>query len=180
MKEHQTGVELRIIPPEPLVSEVTSPFCGRALPSRERLEACTFECLSEAERKIFITQRDRLPADLAAFLTPWTLEEYTAAGVRLFLHHSLRAGYGILDGELISVFSVPGAACGREVVLDAIMRGADRLDCLSPYEKLKSFYESCGFVEIRRVPWDDRYAHPAWNYARFGRPELIFMQVRGV
>lgn len=149
------------------------------LPPRRVRESDTLECTTAAERKIFVAQRDGLPPDLAAFLTPWTLEQYDTAGVRLFLHRSLRAGYGILNGELISVFSLPGAGLGREVVLDAVERGATHLDCLIPHEKLKRFYESCGFIEVGRVPWDDAYAPVGWNHDRFGRPDLIFMRVEG-
>ncbi|MFM1846959.1 MAG: hypothetical protein RL417_433 [Pseudomonadota bacterium] len=151
-----------------------------SFPEREKLSACTFECLSSAERKIFADQRDKLPEDLRAFLTPWSVEEYAQAGVRLFLHHTLRAGYGLHDGELISVFSLPGAGLGREVVLDAIERGAVRLDCLVPHEKLRTFYESCGFIETKRLQWDDRYAPVDWNYERFGKPDLIFMELESL
>lgn len=158
---------------------VVSPYAEARLPAVPTREGDVFECLTQAERKIFVAQRDVLPTELAAFLTPWTLEQYNESGVQLFLHRSLRAGYGILNGELISVFSLPGAGLGRDVVLDAVGRGATHLDCLIPHEKLKRLYEGCGFVEVGRVPWDDGYAPAGWNYKRFGTPDLIFMRVEG-
>ncbi len=154
-------------------------LANERMPLRPTREIETFECLTPAERKVFVSQRDRLPVELAAFLTPWTLEQYDAAGVKLFLHRSLQAGYGLLNGELISVFSLPGSALGRDVVLDAVERGATHLDCLIPHDKLKRLYEGCGFVEVSRVPWDDAYAPIGWNYDRFGKPDLIFMRVEG-
>lgn len=152
-------------------------LAGVHLPPRPEVESCTFECVSRAERRLFIAQRDLLPAHLNAFLTPYSLESYEEGGVHLYLHRSMKGGYGLKDGELISVFSLPGEHLGRELILDAVARGATHLDCLGANEFLPRLYASCGFQEVSRLQWDDAYAPSDWDYSRFGRPDVVFMRL---
>jgi len=138
---------------------------------------CTTECLLPEERELFVTQRDLLSTDLKAFLSPLTVADYDAAGVRLFLTPDGQGGYGLKGDELISVFSLAGANLGPTLVREAVARGARCLDCLDAHGVLTRLYAKAGFVEIRREPWNDEYAPPNWNYARFGRPDLVYMKV---
>lgn len=138
---------------------------------------CTTECVLAEERERFVTQRDRLSTDLKAFLSPLTVADYDAAGIRLFLTPDGQGGYGLKGDELISVFSLAGANLGPTLVREAVARGARCLDCLDAHGVLTRLYAKAGFVEVRREPWNDEYAPPHWNYARFGRPDLVYMKV---
>ncbi|HQF16017.1 MAG TPA: hypothetical protein PLI05_02990 [Methanotrichaceae archaeon] len=122
----------------------------------------------------FIQSRDKLPADLWSFLSPYTAEDYKAANVRLRMHESGTGGYGLKGDELISVFSLPGAHLGDSLVKDAVANGAKRLDCLG--EDLVNLYKRNGFKVIKTDKWDERYAPDGWNYSRFGRPDLYYME----
>lgn len=139
----------------------------------------TYECITDTQRALFVAERDRLSQDLGAFLTPYSLEQYDRLDVQLFLAPCGRGGYGLLDGELISLFSLRGAGLGPTLVRDSIERGAWHLECLDARGVLGKFYGSFGFVEVDRIAWDDRYAPPHWNYERFGRPDLIKMELQG-
>ncbi|OPX79371.1 MAG: Phage minor capsid protein 2 [Methanosaeta sp. PtaB.Bin039] len=99
--------------------------------------------IRDAEPEEFIRNRDKLPADLWSFLSPYTAEDYKAANVRLRMHESGTGGYGLKGNELISVFSLPGAHLGDSLVKDAVANGAKRLDCLG--EDLVNLYKRNGF-----------------------------------
>jgi hypothetical protein len=116
-----------------------------------------------------------MPARLAAFLTSYTAEEYASKGATCYLSDDIRSGYAITtDGELISVFSLPGAKQGIAAIRSAVQNGARRLDCLGP--KLVKLYKAAGFVEYDRLPWDEQYAPENWDYDSFGRPDVVFME----
>ncbi len=168
--------------PNPLdLRHVRLPPCG--VPSLESAHLptpalITEECLNRTERERFIAQRDKLSPDLRPFLTLFSIEEYDRDRVRLFLTADGNGGYGLKDGELISVFSLGGTRLGPALVHDAIIRGARKLECLDAHNHLSRFYARVGFIEIQRIPWDDQYAPADWNYARFGRPDLVFMELK--
>lgn len=123
----------------------------------------------------FIAIITLLPARLAAFLTPYTAEDYEAKGATCYLSTDRRSGYVITaDGELISVFSLPGAKQGIAAVRSAVQNGARRLDCLGEF--LVTLYSKFGFVETDRLPWDEQYAPANWDYEAFGRPDVVFME----
>lgn len=74
------------------------------------------------------------------------------------------SGYAIsASGELVSVFSRQKRE-GRDLVKDAIRRGAIKLNC---FENLKRFYELAGFSEIAR--------EKNWIC---GEPDVVFMEAK--
>jgi hypothetical protein len=132
--------------------------------------------IKEASPEEFIKQRDKLPKALLNYLTPYTTEGYKAANVKLKLHKSGGGGYGLNGDELISVFSLPGEHLGSELVDDAIANGAKRLDCLG--DSLLNFYSDKGFKVVKTDKWDDKYAPKDWDYERFKRPNLYYMELK--
>ncbi len=130
----------------------------------------------ETSPEEFIKQRDKLPKVLLNYLTPYTVEEYRAADVKLKLHKSGNGGYGLKGSELISVFSLPGKHLGSELVDDAIANGAKKLDCLG--DSLLEFYSKKGFKVAKTDKWDDQYAPKDWDYERFKRPNLYYMELK--
>ena len=65
---------------------------------------------------------------------------------------------------------------GRLTVGHAIKKGAQTLDCYAG--KLPKYYKQFGFREYKRIPWEDKYAPPNWDYKKFGKPDIIFMELR--
>jgi hypothetical protein len=144
---------------------------------RSELRVC--ECVGSSALQKFVTQRDKLPADLLAFVTCYSAEEYARQSARLFLTADGNGGYGIHHGELISVFSLPGYRYGSHLVRTAIEHGAWHLSCFDPGGALTRFYGAHGFKQTSSVPWNQAYAPKEWNYKRFGTPDLIHMELPG-
>ena len=44
---------------------------------------------------------------------------------------------------------------------------------------LNKMYETKGFREASRSPFNPEYAAPGWDYARFGKPDYITMKLPG-
>lgn len=105
-------------------------------------------------------------------------EDY--ADMRLFLTSDNMAGFAIKDdGDIVSVFANPAGPRGRLPVLmqAAVAAGGRKLDAFDA--GLPQMYAKHGFVETGRMPWDDRYAPDGWDYAKFGRPDVVFMSYAG-
>lgn len=86
-----------------------------------------------------------------------------------------RSGYGVTEeGELVSVFSLPGAKQGVYAVDHAMDNGAKKLCCFDT--GLVEFYESFGFKVTGKVPWNNDYAPANWDYKKFGKPYLVYME----
>lgn len=130
---------------------------------------------NEAGASDFVRQRDKLPEDLKAFVTPYSAGEYEKENIRLFLSDSELSGFGLTpENELVSVFSLPGAFQGRLAVEKAVKMGAKTLDCFDT--KLVQFYSNFGFKETERYLWNKKYAPAGWDYKKFGEPDLVVME----
>jgi hypothetical protein len=129
----------------------------------------------EVDCEKFISARDKMPRDLAEFLTMHSCDEYHEMGTRLFLSHDKKSGFGLNpDGYLISVFSTDKGR-GKGLVLAAYNKGAKALDCLG--EHLKTLYSQFGFRVLDNLPWSDEYAPKNWDYQKFGRPNYYEMVI---
>lgn len=155
----------------------TDPFIeSPSLPTGRRSSAFT-GCYSAEFIAHFVEVRDQLPSHLRAFLTLHKPQEYQEHAVQLYLHSSGQAGYGISpSGELVSVFSLPGAHLGDEIVTDAIARGARWLNCFDGY--LPTLYGRFGFKETDRASWNPDFAPQEWSYERFGKPDFLEMRLQ--
>lgn len=141
----------------------------------------------------FIKQRDAsVPEKYQPFVHPYTAQEYKGwettlhkdMGGRSYLSNTRRSGFTISrDGDIISVFSAPGAKEGRAAIEEAKRQGGTHLDCFggNPKKvgKLVEFYTELGFKEYDRWPWDDQYAPEGWDYEKFGRPDVVLMSLSG-
>jgi hypothetical protein len=88
--------------------------------------------------------------------------ELDLAGASVFLTADANTGYAIkASGELVGVFSTIKGR-GDAIVSDAILNGANALDCFDGY--LPGFYARFGFVETARVA----------NWTP-GEPDVVFM-----
>ena len=126
----------------------------------------------------FIKKRETMPKKYYNFVTHYSEKEYKKMGAKVFLSDSAKSGYAIdKHGDLMSVFSLPGAHEGPTLMQSAIRNGAKKLDCFDS-GFLPKFYEKYGFKEINRIKWGDKFAPSGWNYKRDGRPDVVFMRLK--
>lgn len=133
------------------------------------------QCHTVSEMERFISCRDSLPNHLRGFIVPYDLEKYIAKRAQLFLTLDGQGGVALINGELGSLFSLPGARYGDMLVEFAIKQGAYKLSCFDTGGKLPSFYHRHGFTETSRAPWNDAYAPKTWDYSVWGRPDYVEM-----
>jgi hypothetical protein len=136
-------------------------------------------CESHDARERFVRCRDSLPPSLLAFVDQYSATVYEQQNTRLFLTEDGLGGVGVRDGELISLFSLPGARYGSMLIERAIAEGASWLYCLDGRGMLQRLYARHGFEVVSRDPWNEAYAPINWDYERFGRPDCIRMELRG-
>ena len=79
------------------------------------------------------------------------------------------------DGDIVSVFKnsnskAKGAV--SSILLTAIENGGVKLDNFNGY--LSRMYGRHGFIPVARTAFVDEFAPSDWNYARDGRPDIIF------
>lgn len=79
------------------------------------------------------------------------------------------------DGDIVSVFKnsnskAKGAV--SSILLTAIENGGVKLDNFNGY--LSRMYGRHGFIPVSRTAFVDEFAPSDWNYARDGRPDIIF------
>lgn len=113
--------------------------------------------------KVFIKSRAKVADEYQHNLTPYMATEFKKAKIKTFLNKDKTAGYALKpDGELVNVFSIKKGN-GAGVVVDAIKRGAKKLDCFDG--ALPKYYKRFGFKEIQREP----------NWTK-GQPDIIYMR----
>jgi len=134
---------------------------------------------SQAEPEKLVAGLQQLPEALSPFVTHYTAEEYRQQGVKVYISSSGRSGYGLKpDGDIISVFSLPGAREGKAALYSAIQNGGTKLDCFDGFLSQK-FYPSFGFKSYDRWTWDDQYAPTGWDYDKHNRPNIVLMSLGG-
>ena len=145
--------------------------------------------ISEIEEALKFTQASpygfvnaRNKSQRATFLSQNSPHDLT--NHQLYVGHSSDTGYAIdQNKDLQNVFSnanidfTKGKGLGREALIDASKNGATTLDCFDGF--LPKYYKKFGFVVTSRLPFDDEYAPPNWNYKDYGRPDVVFMVYRG-
>lgn len=134
------------------------------------------KCSSLQEMEAFIAARDSLPSRLHGFVVPYSLEDYLCKRAQLFLTADERGGFAVINGELASLFSLPGAHYGDVLVAASIQNGAERLSCYDNHGKLFKLYSRHGFRETLRVSWNDGFAPHDWDYDAWGRPDYVEMR----
>lgn len=131
---------------------------------------------SEIKPFDFDTAIDKAPKQ--PFLTRYSQEEL--GGFKLFLSQDKLVGFAIKpDGNLINIFNASAVkGAGEEAVVQAIVHGATKLDAMDvPF--LRYYYEDAGFRVVNRDTWNEVYAPKDWDYEKFGRPDIIYMEYRG-
>lgn len=95
-------------------------------------------------------------------------------------------GYSLLDHgdgriEMAGVFNNGPRGRGVPTVQHALTNGANYIECFesdkAPFSLPHFYHQWTGALPIGYYPWDDQYAHPQWDYARYGRPGLLEMTI---
>ncbi len=77
------------------------------------------------------------------------------------------------DGDLVSVYSVPGGEGNIDAVLTEASNDADTLDAFDIGGFLPNLYNRYGFRVVARVPFNREYAPPGWDYESAGEPDVV-------
>jgi hypothetical protein len=118
----------------------------------------------------------KTPKEFEAFVTAYSAEDYEKKGAKTFVSATGKSGFVITgDGDLISVFSEPGAREGSLIMKTSIKNGAKKLDCFG--DVLPKIYSKYGFEITESIKWDDQYAPDNWDYETHGRPNINFMKL---
>lgn len=132
--------------------------------------------LRAATPEEFVLARDK--GTRGAWLTPYAPDEIKAKGFKTFMADE-GVGYALTpDGDLVNVFNnSTRKGAGQDAVVHAISQGAKTLDALDGF--LPDYYSKFGFKLTKRVKWDDNYAPQGWDYAKQGRPDIVYMEYPG-
>lgn len=104
------------------------------------------------------------------------------AGMRTFTTPDGKAGVSVKsDGDIVSVFKHPDSSASRfadSALAMAVQAGGNKLDAFDTV--LPKLYAENGFRAVARLPFNDEYAPPDWDYERYGlynngRPDVVFM-----
>jgi hypothetical protein len=96
---------------------------------------------------------------------------------RLFTSPDGKVGAALSpDGDIQNVYNnsepkIKGA--GTAVLVHAIQQGGRTLDCFDM--TLPEIYRQAGFRETGRMRFNDEYARSGWDYAKYDRPDVVFI-----
>ena len=121
-------------------------------------------------REYFLAYLARNPHQ-KPFVTVFDAEHYRFC--ECFVSHDCACGFAIQEDEIISLFAIPGR--GTDMLLRAKERGGCALFCFDGH--LRRRYERAGFIVESSAPWDESLAPDSWDYARYGRPDVVWMRL---
>lgn len=140
-------------------------------------------CVGHEGISRFVQAKAAIPQSLRGFVTSYGVREYQEMGTRLFLAENGLGGYGITNGELINLFSLPAMRIGKALLKHALEQGAMRLSCFDVQQSnlnLPQYYAKFGFREVSRIGWCDQRAPASWDSNFWGKPDVVFMELEGV
>lgn len=119
----------------------------------------------------FVAQRSQNKR--SQFLSPYTPEQL--ADYELYMTDDF-VGYGLSPAkDLIGVFNNSSrSGAGKEAVIHGISKGAKTLDAMDGF--LHEYYKKFGFKFKNADVWQDQYAPANWDYAQYGKPNIVYMQ----
>jgi len=129
----------------------------------------------QVSRYTYIDIRDKT---YSPFLTYFNEKELSGSRMWLSIQHKGLIGYAIdSDNELFGLFNNSGIkGLGKSTILDAIKNGADKLFCFDGY--LPKLYAQFGFIITDTASWDEAFAPDKWDYAKYGRPNVVWMKLK--
>lgn len=125
----------------------------------------------------FVKLREKYtPKDKLDFITHHTVENLKKKKARVYISADGKSGYAISkQGELLNLFSANGSKHGKYAMYEAVRNGARYLDCYDGF--LPGYYNQFHFLESAREAWNPRYAPKHWNYKKYGKPDVVYMEL---
>ncbi|GEM_PF-1551220 len=123
----------------------------------------------------FLAREEEHPYN--SFMSPLSKDELQDK--QLHLSVDGKVGY-LLDsqGDFGNLFNHGGVkGQGQVAIVQAIEQGARTLDAFDGV--LPELYAQYGYAVTGRMKFNDAFAPPNWNYARDGRPDVVFMAYQG-
>jgi hypothetical protein len=100
---------------------------------------------------------------------------YTDPNTKLFLSEDKLAGVAVTpQGDLVSVFKVPGSKANVNELLEAAAPFSKTLDGFDINGKLPDLYGPHGFRPVARVEFNPEFAPPGWK-PEMGTPDVVLM-----
>jgi hypothetical protein len=113
-------------------------------------------------------------SDYAQFLTVYDNAYY--AKTRVYMYEYAKAGFFIdAEGEIGNLISLGPRGMGKEAMRAAIKLGGTHLMCFDGF--LPNYYAKFGFIRSGRQSFNDAYAPDGWDYKKYGRPDVIYMEL---
>lgn len=117
------------------------------------------------------------------FFTVHTPQEFKDSNTKTFLLNGYNIGYALMPAEdnnvdIISVFNnEPNIKnIGDNLIKSAIKNGGTQLDHYD-VKALSDLYDRHGLKVYDKYKWDSRYAHPYWDYKKYGKPDVLFRRI---
>ena len=103
-------------------------------------------------------------------------EFYSDPGTKLWLTPDDTAGAAVTaDGDLVSVFKVPGSKQSMTPILADASEVAITLDGFDINGVLPDLYAKHGWRPVARVRFNTEYAPEGWSYDLAGKPDVVLM-----
>ena len=125
----------------------------------------------------FIKARDK--SKHLCFLTDYTKESLVIHEITTYKVEGFDAGFGISsEGDIVNIFNnTEYKGIGELLLRAAIEKGGCLVDFFAT-DKLKGFFESCGFEKYSESPWDNALAPNNWDYSKYGTPSVIYSRLK--
>lgn len=151
------------------------------MPQAMRAASASFQDLGPQNVETYYNTIMGMDPAKRGFLTPHSPDELrrmVSEGYRIRMDER-GIGYVLSPtGDLQGVINASGLpGMGEAAILDAINNGATTLDAFDGF--LPDYYRQFGFEETGRATFDPQYAPADWDYEKYGRPDVVFMRLRG-
>ena len=117
------------------------------------------------------------------FLSKYEPEEMELNGMQTYNLKDYPIGFALQksnDSDDVDIVGVHNnsniGGVGEDLVDSAVSLGGNTLDHYDGF--LSDFYGKKGFEEYHRVPWNDKYADPNWDYEKYGKLDVVYRRLK--
>lgn len=137
------------------------------------------------ERNKYISFLDSLnKSTRKPFLSNYTPQQLKEKHVQTYKLKGYNIGFALYKDEddgLVDIISVHNnepniAHVGDALIEIAKKNGGNKLDHYDGF--LSNLYAKHGFEEYDRYKWKDEFANKDWDYAKYGRPDVILRKLK--
>lgn len=117
-----------------------------------------------------------------SFLTPYTIDDLKTGNIETYKLKDYNIGFALKhNGTDVDIISVHNNEPNIRNISNELLTKAKELggNTLDHFEgKLSDIYQRNGFEEYDRWAWNDEYAPKAWDYDKYGRPDVVFRRLK--